>query len=54
MRRRDMDVILGGALGVGYLGAGFGVPWGIVGMVLGAAAGWWAVRRTGQEGRGDE
>ena len=23
-------------------------------QALGAAAGWWAVRRTGQEGRGDE
>lgn len=36
---------MSGAIGGGFILAGFGAPWGIVGMTVGALAGWWVERR---------
>lgn len=50
---RVRDTAMAGALGFGLLLAGFGWPWGVVGMIVGGLVGWWTVRRTGGQERGD-
>lgn len=50
-RRRDREGrILGGLVGGGYLLVGFGVPWAIVGMILGGLAGYCVSRQAQAKG----
>lgn len=49
------DTAMSGAIGFGFLAAGFGPLWAVAGMVAGGLLGWWLARRwAAQEGRDGE